>query len=443
MNKKINIASCYFFLCNASFSQDIYTPINILTPNGTVVSNAYVLTGPDDLYSAAELAKLREDVLNNYNNAEIIDAPTAAYNCHGYAWYISEGGSPVWIEPGSEDVYWTDGSYVEVEENEATKVSYYNRSHSAIRLNSEWYQSKWGNSFLVKHHPNNVPAEYFPLLEKKYYKRNIPNMSIGGQTFVCNSAEYSVNNLQTDATVSWAYTSVTGNAPRIEQNTPSANSCIVTNTYRQIFEGYLNAEIKINGTVVKTLLKPIIGDSNNFSGVYMELSDDGSWVPDWPISLEAPNYATPSKTIVLESNHFRGKQVYYTIGDSFIRHGLPVNTNRVMFEMPILSNNELLTITVSGSDCSSPVKFTFTTNKSLYGFSNELRITSLDSDRYLLTIVDTANGQHSFNNISATENTSLWYFEIYNVVDTKQVMKQSVMGDCYTLDTSAWKPGGM
>jgi len=70
----------------------------------------------------------------------------------------------------SEDIYWTDGSYMEVPESIATKVSYdQSGNHSAIRINSEWYQSKWGPSALVKHHPNDVHPSYQPLKTKKYY----------------------------------------------------------------------------------------------------------------------------------------------------------------------------------------------------------------------------------------------------------------------------------
>lgn len=56
-----------------------------------------------------------------------------------------EGGDKVWIgiydspldKPIAEDVYWEDGSYYEVPESEATKVSYHETGdHSAIRLSS-------------------------------------------------------------------------------------------------------------------------------------------------------------------------------------------------------------------------------------------------------------------------------------------------------------------
>ena len=105
----------------------------------------------------------------------MIEYHSYKYNCHAYAWHVSEGGDKVWIGGyfvTTEDIYWADGSYTEVAENVATKVSYHqDGNHSAVRLNSTWYQSKWGNGPLVRHHPNDVPQIYQPSKVKKYYKR--------------------------------------------------------------------------------------------------------------------------------------------------------------------------------------------------------------------------------------------------------------------------------
>lgn len=62
---------------------------------------------------------------------------------------MTEGGSPaVWIglyTTTAEDKFWTDGSYVEVsDQNCATKVSYASDNHSAITTStSDMFISKW------------------------------------------------------------------------------------------------------------------------------------------------------------------------------------------------------------------------------------------------------------------------------------------------------------
>jgi hypothetical protein len=147
----------------------------------------------------------------NYNGAQLIDVPSYSYNCHAYAWHVVEGGSRVWIgfnTATAHNIYWTDGSYIEVPENMATKVNYHpSGNHSAIRINTDWYQSKWGASALVRHRPNAVPPIYQPALPKKYYIRT---PTITGQfIFVCGSPnDYFLSNPHVKA--NWSLPSNSG-----------------------------------------------------------------------------------------------------------------------------------------------------------------------------------------------------------------------------------------
>lgn len=173
MKRLIVYTSFLFYFFHISYGQQTYSPVsNVITPNNSTVQDVYSLISNDVSYSSCQLAALASDLSSNYNGAELIDAPSDKYNCHAYAWHVSEGGNKVWMGFNSyaaEDIYWTDYSYIEVDESIATKVSYHESgNHSAIRINSDWYQSKWGNGPLVKHHPNNVPIGYQPSLQKKY-----------------------------------------------------------------------------------------------------------------------------------------------------------------------------------------------------------------------------------------------------------------------------------
>jgi hypothetical protein len=206
--KQIFVITVCFVLCcfNSGFAQ-IYTQVtNVKTPNNSTVQ-AYSLTSADVSYSSAQLATIASDLAANYNGAELIEAPSYKYNCHAYAWHVSEGGSKVWINTDDEDIYWTDGSYIEVPESDATKVSYHQSGdHSAVRLNSTWYQSKWGSNALVKHYPNDVPSIYQASMTKKYY---IKAPTISGPAIIAQTCQgnYTVS-MPTGATFqSWSVTS--------------------------------------------------------------------------------------------------------------------------------------------------------------------------------------------------------------------------------------------
>ena len=203
-----------------------YNNVMIYTPNGSVVPDAGVLVGED--YTQEYKQSINNDILNNYDDVEILGDATKKYNCHGYAWHMTENGDTVWIN--TEEIYWQDGSYIEVPESIATKVSYY-ENHSAVRLNSTWYVSKWGKLSKVKHHPNNVPPNYMPDSTKHYYIRT---PQITGSSIICSTAIYTIQNLPSSASVQWSVSNsnlslISGQGTGTATFQKNANgSCVIT-----------------------------------------------------------------------------------------------------------------------------------------------------------------------------------------------------------------------
>ncbi|MBN2769190.1 MAG: hypothetical protein JXR90_00690, partial [Spirochaetes bacterium] len=148
----------------------------IYTPKGsslTAYNNMPYMSNEDKDYWS-------DWVSTYYPNASEVGYRSATYNynCHGYAWHVSEGGSQVWIglsgydeDPEDvEDIYWTDGSYTETTEPYASKISYYADNHSAIQTSTQGiYRSKWGYTCLMQHARDYGPAAY-QMGYRKYYK---------------------------------------------------------------------------------------------------------------------------------------------------------------------------------------------------------------------------------------------------------------------------------
>lgn len=150
-----------------------YTTGTIYTPNGSAIEVLYFsemsssdITYYDNYYSEA------------FPNATLVGSSSATYNCHSYAWNMTEGGPTCWLNQftlsGGANLskYWTDGSYIETTESNATKVFYYNSDHSAIVKASDRtkYISKWGSVPLMEHAPGYGP--YDDMVNRKYYIRN-------------------------------------------------------------------------------------------------------------------------------------------------------------------------------------------------------------------------------------------------------------------------------
>ena len=117
---------------------------------------------------------------------DIIAPPSGHYNCHAYAWHLTEGNSnEVCIYNAVEDnyaycyqsthnidAYW-EGVYacfVECSETYADKIHYTCEDHSAVKSSVPGkYESKWGVAYLLRHHPDSVPYKNSGI--RNYYQR--------------------------------------------------------------------------------------------------------------------------------------------------------------------------------------------------------------------------------------------------------------------------------
>ena len=286
--KKHLIILCITFLCSNTCGQTL-SPAYIYTPNGSYVSDTYSLSGfSNPTYNEAQISTIELLLDSLYDGATLLGAPDYRYNCHAYAWHMEDhpNAAPVWMgwqTTTAEDIYWTDGSYVEVPEAIATKVSYHGSgNHSAVRENSTWYRSKWGNGILVRHHPDAVPngiatpiinpygVDYHPTLSKKYYAIR-PASSLTGPSLINTYDIFSLNNLQSGYTVSWSLSdSYYNNGYNLLiPNYPSVGHClIVRDSDQDLMNATLTAEIKYNGITVQTLSKSGIYAYDDFWGQY-------------------------------------------------------------------------------------------------------------------------------------------------------------------------------
>lgn len=162
------VSGIAIMIASLSYAQGIYTPFGTEVPN-VIFANLYM--------SEADKTVLRNDYQRRYPNAQYLDEATYDYNCHAYAWHVSEGGQKIWIDrnPVTQypSVYWEDGSYIQTYESDpaATKVSYHSSDHSAITTGIPGYFiSKWGKGCLWRHRYDDCPYNASDL---RYYKLNV------------------------------------------------------------------------------------------------------------------------------------------------------------------------------------------------------------------------------------------------------------------------------
>jgi hypothetical protein len=137
-------------------------------------------------WTAAQKATLRDEILAEYasigiTTSDIWDEACTLYNCHAYAWHLTEGHTnQVWInqtndnESANLNKYWSGSNacFVECPEASTEKIFYYSGDHSAVKSTvAGKYESKWGKLPLIRHAPTSVPNIY-QAAYRRYYKRN-------------------------------------------------------------------------------------------------------------------------------------------------------------------------------------------------------------------------------------------------------------------------------
>jgi hypothetical protein len=224
------VAAIFLLMSGANKINAQYQNTTIYTPaNTSVIAGRFI--GTD--YTSAQKNDAKNYWLSIYNNRiKYQDEATYKYNCHAYAWHISENGSQVWINTPEQKKYWNDNSYTEVlNPAVATKVSFggpcYSQNsyvdecdHSAVTTSTpDYFISKWGPSPLFRHHKNDCP---YSVEDLHYYSRP----SISGPTLFLNAGStYTLNlNGHTGGTVIWTY------SPKL-QKLSSSNTSITVKPY--------------------------------------------------------------------------------------------------------------------------------------------------------------------------------------------------------------------
>ncbi len=422
-----------------------YQIVGRLTPKGSTVY-AGQLIGSD--INAYMKAFYRNEAEYNYGALYVSEA-TRQYNCHAYAWHISQGHANdyVWIGNGydsisakqRENIYWEDSSYIEVPEAIATHISYdeVSADHSAVKYDSSRYISKWGAWPLVIHLPNEVP--YDTSQPKKYYIRN--NLSISGSSALCDSNDYSVTNLPSGASASWNMT-IDGDstAAQLSVDTPAINQCQISRTGPQYlsFTATLTATIIYENDTIAVLCKEINAPALSLPIPYVIINTQTDLGTGGMVGSFNNINLNPNVMYYLNSLYFNGKTPSLQVS--------PINGN-YMFT-PADSNGYHVMVPQGGSVIAVFSDGCTTTNWIFWGRNSAYLMSIGGGDGQL--IVDITKNDSAVSEVTDTQikeemPVSLgnleWTFEVYEASVFRKVKTVDVKGSSYTLDTSSLSKG--
>ncbi len=420
-----------------------YEPVyNITTPNGTQLESVFQWVGtdlnPSEQYSI--IMSVVQD--NNVSLDSIVGLPSLKYNCHSYAWHMSQGGGMVWIN-GRDEIaphpengyyltpYWNDGSYYECTQNDDYDIVLYAGDHSARYLGNGVYESKWGQGPIVRHQLNDVPSIYLPSQTKRFFKR--VQLSLSGPTIPGAPSTYFVEDLPPSWNVTWSMQGKTSLPNYCTTNFPAANQLQINNSSKLHIKETLVAEVyKPGGTLVKTLTK-YINTADGFTGTYLQ--------------------TVPTPYQVISGTFYDGSLIQ-------VKQGLVVYLTSSDFNGATVSctSSNPPTISTSGNTISvyflNSTSFSSATLHCVKGdkvIEFKLRAEPILQIDPILHLMANINGGNSYINISLSENVDSgqpmrgntfdsWELTIYSYTTGKVVHRQKVSGRSVSIDTSAWEP---
>ncbi|MCP4181148.1 MAG: T9SS type A sorting domain-containing protein [bacterium] len=228
----------HFFL----FAQ---TYVTINTPTGEEIEAIQFSQGNIALYESEASSWIQ----THGSNAVRVSSATHEYNCHAYAWHVSDGGNWFWINQidqyGNENLqkYWSGSkpTYQQVTSTNASKVFYPNGDHSARVISPNVFESKWGRWPRYQHSPSDCPYNSSGI---EYY--SVPPAT--GSYVICSSESYSGLNIS-GASYTWYGDNIT----------MSGSGSTGTATKISNGEGWIKANIysTYSGTTVTTAKKDI------------------------------------------------------------------------------------------------------------------------------------------------------------------------------------------
>lgn len=253
------------------------------TPTGVAVSTFALDPVSSEVSYKKQIDSL---IIANSWVATVIGPVDDQYNCHGYAWHMSDGGDKVSI--GDPYPYFDNSSgsatYVSTLSTDTLrKIFYRGANQSAVTTNSsDFVISKWGPGYLVRHQVRDCPYGLDYYGNPIYYTLEYYKLNTSGATIVPQGTAVSVSTTLNiaNASYNWSgdgnYVCASGTT-----STGSVTGLKTTATYGYSARVYVSIYSPLSNTIIKGLRKVAVtgppSNTPNISGPTLVCSSGGSF----------------------------------------------------------------------------------------------------------------------------------------------------------------------
>lgn len=414
-----------------------WLPTTIKTPKNTTIYSAQYFTGID--YNSTEQAAIKAEIESVYSPAQVVEPATWTYNCHSYAWHLSQGEtSVVWLNAYDEthpthgyylQPYWTDGSFIASSWSNCTQVLYPG-DHSALKHSND-YISKWGDGPVVIHSLTNVPSGYKNPSGSSTYTYYRRNFSIVGDGLITSSSAYYVNGLTSGCSVTWSLSNSYYSQNCMQTNCPSINQCTITRASgTDMYEGILTATVSRNNKEIGKLTRKISAYTG-FRGTYYNGQTTAN------INYPYPLYVLPNTIVRITSPNIINSTVTHQGDASITMWALDTTEGTLRVGMPS-SGACVVTVTcTNGSSYILPIIVSSSINLSVISGDGQMMV-SIESEA---ANKEMQNNVNSISTLKDPTEGQMWILEVFNSTTGEKMCYNQVTGPSYTIDTTGWKSG--
>lgn len=276
------------------------------------------------------------------------------------------------------------------------------------------------------------------------------NMSINGNAIICNTSDYSVNNLPAGATVTWSIPSSAGPVLQLAQNTPAPNQLRITNQKWYGISTTLTASITFPGCTAPavTVTKQIANDNSTSGTVGHSFYQESCYFYNvYHSSMSGTIYSNSSPVFV-----HQGCMVYVNLGDMTGRTVTSTGAtpmfwavgatsyypNTLYFQLPLGSGGIPFTFKISGiGACYERTLLFFSiSNNGRYNFAASPNPVK---DQLMLEVkTNEGAGQ---KNITQSRNDLVLNIYDFNTNRLQMTLRRNNDKSQHRINTSGLKPG--
>lgn len=267
------------------------------------------------------------------------------------------------------------------------------------------------------------------------------DIQIIGDDIICDSSIYYIEGLPANMNVIWEYPGKGAPQPIMQMDYPMKNQCIIRNLYKYPLVAELKANVTYNGTVLATLKKQVVGDSDRSNVV------KGTYTQETCTFYNVVHPAI-SGTLISGQSTFvhQGCMVHVKLNEAGKDVRIMKNSSQptywyydkvakqLDFQLPYGSGGIPYTFTIGGNGACYEkymVFFSVSNNGNVSNYSVE--VGAQNSCKEVTIIPDKR---------LKSQIISKWNLEVYDtVIGRKMIDVKDINATSYSIETSGWAPG--